>query len=167
MPLRLRQEIQKVLLREEKAVSPSAALAPWYSAGLGFSCVQCGNCCSGAPGYVWVSLEEAAQIAKSLRLELSEFTRKYTRQVGSRLSLLEKRGGDCVFLARTPDGLTSCQIHAVRPVQCRTWPFWRSNLSSPQAWQRAGRGCPGINRGDTHPLPVIQVHLTSNGDLPL
>jgi uncharacterized protein len=156
-----------VLLREE-AVNPSvSAVAPWYAAGLCFSCGQCGDCCSGAPGYVWITLAEAEQIAAVLRLDLSDFTRKYTRRVGRGLSLLEKKGGDCIFLARRPDGLTGCEIHAARPVQCRTWPFWNSNLSSPQAWELIGRGCPGINQGPHHPLPVIQASLKSNGDLPL
>jgi Fe-S-cluster containining protein len=165
VPLRLRQEIQKVLRKE--GVSASAAVAPWYSDGLAFYCAQCGNCCSGAPGYVWVTLEEVAQIAGALGLELTEFTRRYVRRVGSRLSLLERQGGDCVFLVRTPDGLTSCQIHAVRPVQCRTWPFWKSNLNSPRAWERVGRGCPGINLGELRSLPEIRAHLTENGDLSL
>ena len=31
---------------------------PWYAAGLQFGCTECGNCCAGAPGYVWISTEE-------------------------------------------------------------------------------------------------------------
>ncbi|NLG41897.1 MAG: YkgJ family cysteine cluster protein [Phycisphaerae bacterium] len=147
--------------------SPASADTPWYSAGIAFSCAQCGNCCSGAPGYVWVTLQEAGQIADALSLKLSDFTRRYTRRVGSRLSLIELKGGDCVFLVRTPDGLTNCKVHDVRPVQCRTWPFWQSNLSSPKAWERAGRGCPGMNHGRIHPLPTIRTCLSANADLPL
>ena len=33
---------------------------PWYAAGLRFFCTQCGDCCSGAPGFVWVNEEEIA-----------------------------------------------------------------------------------------------------------
>ncbi len=146
---------------------PETVIAPWYHTGLRFSCTQCGNCCSGAPGYVWLTIAEATQIAASLGLEPSEFTRRYTRRLGQRLSLLEKRDGDCVFLIRPQPGRTACQIHTVRPVQCRTWPFWKSNIKTEEAWNKAGQGCPGINQRQHHPLPVIQAALQTNGDLPL
>ena len=38
----------------------------WYRGGLRFSCTQCGKCCSGAPGYVWVTKDEIEQIAAFL-----------------------------------------------------------------------------------------------------
>jgi Fe-S-cluster containining protein len=145
----------------------SAPKQPWYGQGLRFECTRCGNCCSGAPGYVWVTLDECRLIAQALRLALEEFLRRHVRRVGTRLSLLEKRGGDCEFLVRTPDGPTTCAIHAARPVQCRTWPFWPSNVESEQAWQAAARECPGINRGLHHPLPVVQAQVAANRDLPL
>ena len=30
---------------------------PWYRDGLRFECTRCGACCTGAPGYVWVTPE--------------------------------------------------------------------------------------------------------------
>ena len=36
---------------------------PWYQDGLHFSCTRCGHCCTGEPGYVWVTDEELAAIA--------------------------------------------------------------------------------------------------------
>ena len=33
---------------------------PWYKDGLGFQCTQCGDCCTGAPGYVWINAAEIA-----------------------------------------------------------------------------------------------------------
>ena len=35
----------------------------WYRDGLQFECTQCGNCCTGDPGYVWVTPEEIKAIA--------------------------------------------------------------------------------------------------------
>jgi uncharacterized protein len=140
---------------------------PWYRAGLQFACTMCGNCCSGAPGYVWVSAAEVQSIADVLGLSVEDFMRRHVRRLGNRHSLRELAGGDCEFLARLPDGTTRCKIHAVRPVQCRTWPFWKSNLSDPEAWEKAARGCPGINKGEAHLLPVIQAALEQNGTLPL
>jgi len=40
-----------------------------------------------------------------------------------------------------------CSIYPVRPLQCRTWPFWHGNLASRQAWDLASKKCPGMDRG--------------------
>ena len=147
----------------EGVVSGSDKATPWYADGLCFSCTQCGNCCSGAPGYVWVSPEEIEHIAVFLGRDVTEFTRRHVRRVGFNLSLREKRGGDCEFLERL-DGKTRCRIHPVRPVQCRTWPFWKSNLRTPEAWTQTALGCPGIGQGQHHPLPVVEAALAENGN---
>jgi Fe-S-cluster containining protein len=100
-------------------------------------------------------------------MAVADFTKRHVRRVGTRLSLLERKNGDCDFLLREKIGLTGCAIHPVRPVQCRTWPFWASNLESPETWDAVGEDCPGINQGTTHPLRTIQTALKKNGDLPL
>ena len=41
---------------------------PWYQEGLKFSCSQCGDCCTGAPGYVWVNKREIEQLSGHGRL---------------------------------------------------------------------------------------------------
>lgn len=140
---------------------------PWYAAGLRFTCMQCGRCCSGTPGYVWVTESEIDAVAAHCGLSPAEFTRGHVRQVGIRYSLLEKEGGDCEFLARLADGTTRCSIHPVRPAQCRTWPFWGSNLTSPADWSLTAAHCPGIDNGPCHPLPVIEASLQGNGRRPL
>jgi len=43
---------------------------PWYHAGLQFQCTQCGSCCTGAPGYVWINKEEIAALAAVLKLDV-------------------------------------------------------------------------------------------------
>ncbi len=140
---------------------------PWYADGLRFACTRCGNCCGGAPGYVWVNADERRSIAAFLGQTLAEFEANHTRVAGVRRSLLERPNGDCEFLARDPSGRAACRIHEVRPTQCRTWPFWQSNLETPAAWKATGRHCPGLNQGVHHPLPVIQTALAANGTLPL
>jgi Fe-S-cluster containining protein len=40
-----------------------------------------------------------------------------------------------------------CSVYDVRPLQCRTWPFWDGLLSSKKAWDEAGKRCHGINQG--------------------
>lgn len=154
------------MLREE-GVSGSKAAAPWYADGLQFACTQCGNCCSGAPGYVWVSPDEIDRIAGYRALAPADFARRHVRRVGMRHSLLERADGDCEFLERLADGKTRCTIHPVRPVQCRTWPFWKSNLESREAWAEVAQDCPGMNKGPHFPLPVIQAAVHENGRRPL
>ena len=148
-------------------MSGSECSTIWYTDGLRFTCTQCGACCGGAPGHVWVSLEECDQIAAYLGLTCDDFTKRHVRRVGVRLSLLEKKGGDCELLVREQSGRTKCAIHPVRPLQCRTWPIWPSNLATPEDWREAASECPGINQGKHHPLSIIQAVLRANGDLPL
>lgn len=122
----------------------------WYEEGLKFSCTECGKCCTGAPGYVWVTPEEIEAMAKALELSTSDFSRLYVRRIGQRYSLTEKAGYDCVFLK---DG--KCQVYKQRPKQCRTFPFWPQNLRSKEAWNQAAKECEGIN--DTAELIDLQT----------
>ncbi len=150
-------------------MSRTASTPPWYAEGLKFACTRCGNCCSGAPGYMWVGPEESRAIARHLGLSVEQFEQAHTRRAGRRQSLLELPDGDCEFLVRQADGRTLCAIHPARPVQCRTWPFWKSNVASARAWERSARSCPGMNHGKHHPLEVIQAALRRNAeaDVPL
>ncbi len=47
-------------------------------------------------------------------------------------------------------------IYSVRPNQCRTWPFWPSNLKNPGDWNKAAQKCPGINRGKLYSFEEIE-----------
>lgn len=129
----------------------------WYKEGLHFKCTGCGKCCTGSPGYVWVSEEEVAIMARKLDLSVDAFCKKYTRLVGTDLSLLEDPNNwDCVFLKDN-----QCQLYEARPKQCRTFPWWKDNLSSPRAWRQTSKGCEGIDHPDA-PLvsfDIIQKHL--------
>jgi Fe-S-cluster containining protein len=117
-------------------------VVPWYADGLSFACTGCGGCCTGAPGYTWVSSEEIAAIAAYLKLSVAEFSRRYLRRVGGRYSLTELRPHyDCVFL----EDRKRCKIYPVRPTQCRTFPFWPENLQSPESWEEAAKRCEGIH----------------------
>jgi len=127
----------------------------WYRAGLAFECTQCGNCCTGPPGYVWVSKKEIRAIAQSLGRSDDWLPKSQLRRVRFRYSLTEHRNGDCVFLERNGEDV-GCSIYAVRPLQCRTWPFWTTNLTSADAWNRSNRTCPGINRGKLHDFETIE-----------
>lgn len=125
----------------------------WYQEGLRFECTQCGNCCSGPPGAVWVTEDDIRDIADFRGLSIGETKINHTKLIRGQLSLREFANGDCTFL----DGQTRrCTIYPVRPAQCRTWPFWNSNLVSPEAWEKAKGVCPGMGQGPLVPLEFIQ-----------
>jgi Fe-S-cluster containining protein len=124
---------------------------PWYQAGLAFRCTRCGACCTGAPGFVWVDDEEQTAIADFLAEDRDQFIAFHTRLLPRGRSLRERANGDCVFYKAG----TGCTIYPVRPRQCRTWPFWESNLASPEAWEATCRICPGSGRGDLVPAEEI------------
>ncbi|MBI4718428.1 MAG: YkgJ family cysteine cluster protein [Planctomycetes bacterium] len=131
----------------------------WYAQGLRFSCTQCGNCCSGEPGYVWATKEEISRIAAFLGRTDGWLDKQHLRRVGLRYSLTEKPDGDCVFLKRE-NGKSLCTIYDVRPLQCRTWPFWDENLRTPEAWDAAHVKCPGMNSGKHHDYVQIEITRT-------
>lgn len=131
----------------------------WYRDGLSFECTQCGNCCSGDPGYVWATKEEVRRISEFLGHTDGRLDEKHLRRVGLRYSLTEKPNGDCIFLKRE-GGRTKCSIYAVRPLQCRTWPFWTRNLRSRKDWNKAHEICPGMNKGPHHDLVQIETLRT-------
>jgi len=126
---------------------------PWYHAGLRFTCSQCGDCCTGAPGHVWVNNEEIAALARLMQLPVEQFEDRYVRRVGARKSLIEFPNGDCVFF----DSQTrKCTVYEARPRQCRTWPFWDSNLKTPEDWKHTCAVCPGSGQGKLHSLEEIE-----------
>jgi Fe-S-cluster containining protein len=138
-----------------KQPGDAAATEPWYAEGLRFKCTGCGDCCTGGPGYVWVNQAEIDALATRLEMSSTAFEKAYVRQVGVRRTLkeLKNRNYDCVFL----DPQTRrCTVYEDRPRQCRTWPFWDSNLKSPEAWEAACEACPGSGQGKLYSIELIQ-----------
>lgn len=131
---------------------------PWYREGLRFACTRCGNCCTGEPGSVRVSAAEAAALAHAVGVDLADFHEHYTRLLADgATSLIEKPNHECIFWSSEQ----GCTVHAVRPTQCRAWPFWRRNLASPEHWSAAARSCPGMNQGASFDASVI-AHTAAN-----
>ena len=152
------------MTREPTAISPkpggravvgddAASRPQWYRDGLCFTCTQCGNCCTGAPGYVWVNKKEIEQLAAVMGMGVEHFEARYVRKVGIRRSLKELPNYDCVLF--DPES-RKCRAYDARPRQCRTWPFWDSNLSSRDAWKQTCHMCPGSGRGKLHKLAYIE-----------
>jgi len=138
-------------------MSSKTKSACWYVAGLHFECQACGGCCSGpGEGYIWVTRPEMEIIADFLKLTVGRVRREYLRRVGLRTTIIERQTTkDCIFL-QSSAGRRECTIYAVRPSQCRSWPFWPENLAGPGAWNKAAQKCPGINRGRLYSVEEIE-----------
>jgi len=141
-------------------MSKNSPIPVWYAEGLSFTCTGCGKCCTGSPGAVWISQKEIESVATFLSISVAEFEHLYVRSLNGKKALIEKppkKGQyDCIFLQGN-----RCQIYPCRPKQCKTFPWWPENLSSPQTWKETARYCEGINHQDA-PLiseEEIQKHL--------
>lgn len=128
---------------------------PWFKDGLQFTCTQCGKCCGGAPGFVWVNDEELQALAEFLGEPLETVVGFYSRREGDRRTLREKANYDCIFYDREK----GCTVYPVRPRQCRTWPFWEGNVKTPAMWERTAEGCPGCNQGELIPSEEILTRM--------
>jgi hypothetical protein len=86
------------------------------------ACKECeGNCCIGESGYIWVNSKEIKELAEFLNIDEELFKKTFLIKAGYRYSLKEKpykNGFACVFFEN------GCTVYPVRPLQCRTFPFW-------------------------------------------
>jgi Fe-S-cluster containining protein len=128
---------------------------PFYAAGLRFSCKRCSSCCRHESGFVYLSANDLSALAHKHQMDYTAFIQTWCRWIpfergAERLSLKEKSNNDCVFWN------AGCTVYGARPLQCRTFPFWDNIVCSPQAWETAGRGCPGINSGEPHGREEIE-----------
>ena len=131
--------------------------APWYSAGLKFTCTGCGACCTGT-GRVWLNEGEIRQMAAQLGQAVDKFVGDYIERREGRWALQEdSKTGDCVFLNEG-----RCGVYQARPRQCRTFPWWPSTLKDKAAWAETKRVCEGVDHPEAPliPLKEIQRELT-------
>lgn len=134
---------------------------PWFKDGLRFTCTQCGNCCATVDPHTELAVHytdaELQKLAGVLNLTTDQFEKQYTHLVEGERSLNSKPrgpGSSCVFLSED----NGCLVYEARPTQCRTWPFWKDNLTSQKAWQAAkadDSGCPGMDTGRLIPVSAI------------
>ncbi len=84
------------------------------------------------------------RLSGALGLSDADFRARYTRRLRrGGVRLVDKRNRDCIFY----ESEAGCSVHASRPDQCRSYPFWPSHLYSPESWVAEARCCPGIGEG--------------------
>lgn len=113
--------------------------------GLHFTCTRCGKCCRG-PGEVWFTLAEKELAVEAVRgTPFEAAVRSRWRPAGA-YEVIDVAGDTaCPLLG--PDG---CTIQAVKPAQCRTYPFWPELLHSREDWVSEKQRCEGIDLGPNH-----------------
>ena len=128
----------------------------FFDQGIHFECQQCGVCCTGDPGIIYVGKDELARIAEYLSLKVPFFIEKYLYSIKNGYSIRELADGRCSFYEN------GCTIYPVRPNQCKTFPFWFENLRSAKKWKRISRECPGIGCGPLYSKEQILEIVQSN-----
>src|SRR3954447_20821701 len=105
--------------------------------GLRFECQPgCTRCCD-QHGSVYITEDDLVRIAGYVGMSPAEFEAKYVYRTRWQVRLRKPRRSQCHFL--TPTG---CSIHAVKPVQCRLYPFWPELVEYRDVWAYEARKCP-------------------------
>ncbi|MCC7430697.1 YkgJ family cysteine cluster protein [bacterium] len=130
----------------------------FYSAGVKFECQKdCTKCCE-IEGTVWLTENEANEIANDLGLALQDFKKKFTKIVENKLTLLEKENEHCIFLEQGE----GCLIHEVKPMQCQTYPFWNVNIETEKDWEEIKNICVGVGLGKVYTADEIEMIALKN-----
>lgn len=141
-------------------------MTEFYTSGLKFSCKRCSTCCRYESGFVYLSEKDIEKLLAVFKMGKNEFIDSYCRWVigldgNMILSLKEKPDNDCILWD------SSCIVYENRPLQCRTFPFWKSIISSKAAWETAAADCPGMNSGTLHSQEAINLFLSMRESEPV
>ena len=113
----------------------------FFDKGIRFACRQCGECCTGEPGIVYADKEEIFSMASYLEIPVEVFEERFTKPFLDGVTIREVDDGRCIFYEN------GCVVYPVRPLQCRTFPFWFQNMRSMKAWKETCKRCAGIGEG--------------------
>lgn len=116
-------------------------------AALRFECQPgCTACCTQR-GFVYLTESDIARAAAFLDITPAAFEGQYVFRTKHLRRLRISPETRCFFLQEG-----GCAIHAVKPTQCRIFPYWPELIESKREWQKTARFCPGIGKG-----PLIQI----------
>ena len=117
-------------------------------------CQRCTACCRW-PGQVCFTPAEITRLAAFLHLDEHDFIQRYTRLRLDRrgLALLDKPGGECVFLEGD-----QCAVQPVKPQQCRDFP----NLWNFPGFERVCHAIPRPVSDESY----VQLVATATGRTP-
>lgn len=93
---------------------------------------------------MFVSEAEIARMAAHLGLEDEAFRARFDvrrHPTDGRWVLEARDGRGCPLLTEK----RGCSVHAVKPAQCSTWPFWSDMIEDAALWRDATSYCPGMD----------------------
>ncbi len=126
-------------------------MSKFYNDGLKFECTGCGECCKLPAGRVDLLFEEAKKLSEYLSLRIDYFLETYCDSNEESLQLKDNQQHHCIFLSDD-----KCTVYEVRPLQCRTFPFWPENVKSLYRWKQIRKICPGIGEGKHYSVNEIK-----------
>jgi len=152
----------------DSSPSPITTVDPFWKNGLQFGCTGCGKCCQN-DGEVWLDIDEFVDLVDFLKISAEETLEKYVDGVKSGWVKLKNKVvvatpeniDRCIFL---DDDGKKCTVYSVRPVQCRTYPWWPRLMTNQAEWnseavvpdEEPGKhwsadkgGCEGINHKES------------------
>ena len=100
-------------------------------------------------GEVYLTETDLLRVADFVGLPAADFERLHVYRERHLLRLKKPPDRQCYFHKDN-----RCSIHAVKPTQCRVFPYWPELTESREAWDEAARTCPGMNQG-----PLIQIEM--------
>jgi Fe-S-cluster containining protein len=89
-----------------------------------------------------VTPKDIQQMAKHLSLTLKEFRARFTKKLTHGVVLIFVKG-HCVFFEEK----TGCKVHAAKPRQCSTWPYWPDNIKDGRFTPAVLKICKGCSHG--------------------
>lgn len=131
----------------------------WYhnEKNVKFECTGCSGCCK-RPGMVLMTDRELGAIAERAPFNVYAHPDIRLHEDGVLWVIDVEDGRPCIFLDE--DG--RCEVHEVKPWQCRAYPFWPEVLASPRAWEQEKAHCEGIGEGATWSRDIIEALLAED-----
>jgi Fe-S-cluster containining protein len=108
-----------------------------------FECQPGCTACCEQKGFVYITEDDLNNIARFLGMTPEAFERRFVYRTRNLRRLRVPKDSQCFFL-----NSSGCSIHAVKPVQCRAFPFWPELVEDRKEWHKTASYCPGIGKGD-------------------
>lgn len=138
----------------------------FYDEGIHFNCVDgCSACCQGDEGYVWLTEKDLNNLTEHFDISQKDFIENFCKiDEGGRLSLndLPDENYRCVMLE---DG--KCSIYDKRPMQCRTFPFWKFAMQDEEHFKVIKETCPGIDDTNGKLYTKEEIESIGNDNVPI
>ncbi len=88
-----------------------------------FHCAQCGACCRGEQGYVYLTFLDVIRLSAFFDRPMKDILAEFTYYAGEYAQLFVNF--PCPFQKGN-----LCSVYPVRPIQCVAYPFWGTMLTA-------------------------------------